>query len=167
MSEDQQQLHQTLWNIANDLRGNMDADDFRDYILGFIFYKYLSKKMSLHANVILKPDGLEYHEVIGHESEDILLQEIKLDAIQDEFEKFWQQEKVMALSKICEEEHLDKKQFNSLIESYVYNGQEPIRQDVFKCLDNRPSILKAREIGERIIVKMKKYVDVFIEGMVG
>ena len=73
----------------------------------------------------------------------------------------------MALSKICEEEHLDKKQFNSLIESYVYNGQEPIRQDVFKCLDNRPSILKAREIGERIIVKMKKYVDVFIEGMVG
>ena len=88
-----------------------------------------------------------------------------VDAIQDEFEKFWQQEKVMALSKICEEEHLDKKQFNSLIESYVYNGQEPIRQDVFKCLDNRPSILKAREIGERIIVKMKKYVDVFIEGM--
>ena len=44
MSEDQQQLHQTLWNIANDLRGNMDADDFRNYILGFIFYKYLSKK---------------------------------------------------------------------------------------------------------------------------
>ena len=81
MSEDQQQLHQILWNIANDLRGNMDADDFRDYILGFIFYKYLSKKMSLHANDILKPDGLEYHEVIGHESEDILLQEIKLDAL--------------------------------------------------------------------------------------
>lgn len=81
MSENQIELHQTLWNIANDLRGNMDPDDFRDYILGFIFYKYLSKKMSLHANVILKPDGLEYHEVIGHESEDILLQEIKLDAL--------------------------------------------------------------------------------------
>ncbi|WP_158837546.1 type I restriction-modification system subunit M [Polaribacter sp. L3A8] len=81
MSENQLQLHQTLWSIANDLRGNMDADDFRDYILGFIFYKYLSKKMSLHANVILKPDGLEYHEVIGHEAEEILLQEIKLDAL--------------------------------------------------------------------------------------
>lgn len=81
MSENQLQLHQTLWNIANDLRGNMDADDFRDYILGFIFYKYLSKKMALHANVILKPDGLEYHEVIGHAQEEILLQEIKLDAL--------------------------------------------------------------------------------------
>ena len=81
MSEDQQQLHQTLWNIANDLRGNMDADDFRDYILGFIFYKYLSRKMALHANKILKPDGLEYHEVIGHKMEKELIHEIKLDAL--------------------------------------------------------------------------------------
>jgi len=81
MSENQLQLHQTLWNIANDLRGNMDADDFRDYILGFIFYKYLSKKMSLHANVILKPDGLEYDEVIGHEQEEILFQEIKFSSL--------------------------------------------------------------------------------------
>ena len=71
----------------------------------------------------------------------------------------------MALSKICEEENLDQQQFNSLIESYIYNGQEPIRQDVFKCLDNRPSILKALEIGERIITKMKKYINIFIDGM--
>ncbi|MBO6880900.1 type I restriction-modification system subunit M [Winogradskyella sp.] len=81
MSEDQLKLHQTLWNIANDLRGNMDADDFRDYILGFIFYKYLSRKMELHANKILKPDGLDYHEVIGHPMQKELIHEIKLDAL--------------------------------------------------------------------------------------
>ena len=34
-------LEQQLWNIANELRGKMGADEFRDYILGFIFYKYL------------------------------------------------------------------------------------------------------------------------------
>ena len=40
MSEEQRrQLQQQLWNIANTLRGKMSADDFRDYILGFIFYK--------------------------------------------------------------------------------------------------------------------------------
>ena len=39
--------------------------------------------------------------------------------------------------------------------------------DVFKCLDNRPSILKAREIGERILDKMKEFVEVFVHGMVG
>ena len=57
MTEQKQQLEQQLWNIANTLRGKMDADDFRDYILGFIFYKYLSRKMELYANemvVILK-----------------------------------------------------------------------------------------------------------------
>ncbi|MFC0604275.1 type I restriction endonuclease subunit R [Winogradskyella pulchriflava] len=89
------------------------------------------------------------------------------DDISDEFEKFWQQEKVIALSKLCEDEGLDQLQFNALIDSYVYSGQEPIRDEVFKCLDNRPSILKAREIGERIILKMKEFVQVFLEGMTG
>ena len=81
MSEDQQQLHQTLWNIANDLRGNMDADDFRDYILGFIFYKYLSRKMTLHANKALAPDGLTYDQVMGHPQEAELLEALKNDAL--------------------------------------------------------------------------------------
>lgn len=45
MSQEQRrQLQQQLWNIANTLRGKMNADEFRDYILGFIFYKYLSEK---------------------------------------------------------------------------------------------------------------------------
>ena len=38
-AEQKQKLEQQLWNIANTLRGKMDADDFRDYILGFIFKK--------------------------------------------------------------------------------------------------------------------------------
>ncbi len=46
MSEDhKKQLEQQLWNIANTLRGKMNADEFRDYILGFIFYKYLAEKI--------------------------------------------------------------------------------------------------------------------------
>jgi len=61
MSEEQKrQLNQQLWNIANTLRGKMDADEFRDYILGFIFYKYLSEKMELYANDILKEDKIKY-----------------------------------------------------------------------------------------------------------
>ena len=89
------------------------------------------------------------------------------DAIEEEFEHYWQDEKVLALGKICEEEHLDKAQFKALIDAYIYSGQEPIRDAVFKCLDSRPSILKARDIGERILDKMKEYVEVFVNGMVG
>lgn len=64
MTEEQKkQLEQQLWNIADTLRGRMDADEFRDYILGFIFYKYLSEKMYMYANKILEPDGIKYDEI--------------------------------------------------------------------------------------------------------
>jgi type I restriction enzyme M protein len=76
-AEQKQKLEQQLWNIANTLRGKMDADDFRDYILGFIFYKYLSTKMNLYANTILKPDSLTFQEVENHPEKEVLLEEIK------------------------------------------------------------------------------------------
>jgi type I restriction enzyme M protein len=58
MSEDhKKELEKQLWNIANTLRGKMNADEFRDYILGFIFYKYLAEKMEIYANKILKEGG--------------------------------------------------------------------------------------------------------------
>src|SRR3954465_13722009 len=64
MSEDQKkQLETQLWNIANTLRGKMNADEFRDYILGFIFYKYLSEKMEIYANGILKQDKILYRDI--------------------------------------------------------------------------------------------------------
>ena len=87
------------------------------------------------------------------------------DLIEDEFEKFWQDQKVLALGKLCDDEHLDKAQFKSLIDAYIYSGREPIKDEVFQCLDNRPSILQARSIGDRIIAKMKDYVEVFVRGM--
>lgn len=89
------------------------------------------------------------------------------DTISDEFEKYWSDQKVLALEKLCEEENLDKEQFKALIDTYIYNEQEPLRDDVFKCLANRPSVLQARTIGERIISKMKEFVQVFVQGMVG
>lgn len=81
MSEEhKRQLEQQLWNIANTLRGKMDADEFRDYILGFIFYKYLSEKMELYANDILKEDKIKYLEI----SEDNAKGQQYLDAIREE-----------------------------------------------------------------------------------
>jgi type I restriction enzyme M protein len=85
--EQKQQLEQQLWNIANTLRGKMDADDFRDYILGFIFYKYLSRKMEMYANTILKPDGLSFHELEGHKQEAEYMEAVK-DAALDKLGYF-------------------------------------------------------------------------------
>lgn len=56
-----QQLQKQLWNIANDLRGKMGADEFRDYILGFIFFKYLSEKAVNFADALLADEGENLH----------------------------------------------------------------------------------------------------------
>jgi type I restriction enzyme M protein len=64
MSEDYKKvLEAQLWNIANTLRGKMNADEFRDYILGFIFYKYLSEKMNIFADEILKQDNVKFRDI--------------------------------------------------------------------------------------------------------
>lgn len=53
-------LHTRLWAIANDLRGNMEASEFKNYILGLIFYKYLSEKVEDRANKLLEEDNITY-----------------------------------------------------------------------------------------------------------
>lgn len=84
VSEDQKkQLQTQLWNIANELRGKMGADEFRDYILGFIFYKYLSEKIELKANDWLKPDGLTYEQVLGHPKEGEYIAAVEKAAIDE------------------------------------------------------------------------------------
>lgn len=60
------ELEKQLWNIANELRGNIDPNEFKSYILGFIFLKYLSIKMENYANKLLR-DGEETIEYIDIE----------------------------------------------------------------------------------------------------
>jgi type I restriction enzyme M protein len=61
--EQKKKLEQKLWDIANELRGKMNADEFRDYILGFIFYKYLSERLHIYADGILKDEGHKFLEL--------------------------------------------------------------------------------------------------------
>jgi type I restriction enzyme M protein len=53
---DQKQLGKTLWNIADTLRGAMNADDFRDYMLSFLFLRYLSDNYETAAKKELGSD---------------------------------------------------------------------------------------------------------------
>jgi type I restriction enzyme M protein len=80
VEQHQQELKKQLWNIANTLRGNMSADDFRDYILGLIFYKYLSDKLNRYANVLLQEDGITFADIDDTTADG---QEI-LDAVKEE-----------------------------------------------------------------------------------
>jgi len=82
MSEEQKkQLEQQLWNIANTLRGKMDADEFRDYILGFIFYKYLSDKQLQYANIQLEGEDVNDFLNLTNEEDIEAIRELSLESL--------------------------------------------------------------------------------------
>ena len=60
--QQQSDLHARLWSIANTLRGTMEAYDFKNYILGLIFYRYLSENVEGRASKLLEEDGISYTE---------------------------------------------------------------------------------------------------------
>jgi type I restriction enzyme M protein len=62
--QDQKQLGKTLWNIADQLRGAMNADDFRDYMLSFLFLRYLSDNYEQAAK---KELGSDYPTAVNGE----------------------------------------------------------------------------------------------------
>ena len=85
MTEEQKRLlRDALWKIANDLRGKMDADEFRDYILGFIFFRYLSERMQMYANVILAADDITYGSIReGTDEGEEILDAIRSEAVEE------------------------------------------------------------------------------------
>ncbi len=65
--QQQAELHKKLWSIANDLRGNMDASEFRNYILGLIFYRFLSEKAEQEYADALSGEDITYQEAWADE----------------------------------------------------------------------------------------------------
>ena len=61
------ELAKQLWAIANEFRGNMDASEFKNYILGLIFYRYLSERTENYMDELLKDDGISYREALEDE----------------------------------------------------------------------------------------------------
>ena len=44
------ELHKTIWRIANDLRGSVDGWDFKSYVLGMLFYRFISENLTAYVN---------------------------------------------------------------------------------------------------------------------
>ena len=58
------ELSNQIWSICNDLRGGMDANEFRNYILGTIFYRYLSERTEMYMQDLLKEMEAQYDLVL-------------------------------------------------------------------------------------------------------
>lgn len=80
MSE-KQILEQKLWDIANTLRGRINADEYRNYILGFIFFKYLSEKQHHYANTLLADETIKEYTLIKDEETLMAIKEESLHTL--------------------------------------------------------------------------------------
>jgi type I restriction enzyme M protein len=56
------ELHKTIWRIANDLRGSVDGWDFKSYVLGILFYRFISENLSSYLNELERQAGQENFE---------------------------------------------------------------------------------------------------------
>src|SRR5690554_5115425 len=64
-------LHRSIWNIANILRGSVDGWDFKQYVLGLLFYRYISENLTQYINNIQHSAGAEYEDFnYAHISDD-------------------------------------------------------------------------------------------------
>ena len=77
----QAELQKQLWSIANSLRGNMDANDFKNYILGLIFYRYLSENLVNYVENVMLRNKIKYADMFKDKEQ---AQEFKSDLIEEE-----------------------------------------------------------------------------------
>jgi type I restriction enzyme M protein len=71
-SAERAELHKTIWKIANDLRGSVDGWDFKSYVLGMLFYRFISENLSSYLNAQEKQAGdagFDYAELSDDKAE--------------------------------------------------------------------------------------------------
>ncbi|MDF0718366.1 type I restriction endonuclease subunit R [Muricauda sp. 334s03] len=88
------------------------------------------------------------------------------DNIPQEFEKFWTEEQKKAFETFVKEENLSSERTQKLIEDYLYAEREPLRDELLNLIEgDKPSVLKRKTIGDRLLKKVINFVDTFINGM--
>lgn len=65
----QNELHKTIWKMANELRGAVDGWDFKQYVLGIMFYRYISENLANYINASEEEQGFDYASLSDEEAE--------------------------------------------------------------------------------------------------
>jgi len=67
--QERAELHRTIWKIANDLRGSVDGWDFKQYVLGMLFYRFISENLTNHINDMEPDKDFDYSKISDKEAE--------------------------------------------------------------------------------------------------
>lgn len=63
------ELHKAIWKIANNLRGSVDGWDFKQYVLGFLFYRFISENLTNYINKLEPDDNFDYAKLSDEQAE--------------------------------------------------------------------------------------------------
>lgn len=85
--------------------------------------------------------------------------------IGEEFEAYWNEEKQKAVKELSETEGLDLNGLQKIIGDYLFTEKTPMRDDVIEIMNKRPALKERASISERIISKIKAFVETFIDGV--
>ena len=70
---EREELHRTIWKIANELRGSVDGWDFKQYVLGLLFYRFISENIEHYVNENQRKAGIENFEYRNISDEQALM----------------------------------------------------------------------------------------------
>ncbi|NDV17714.1 HsdR family type I site-specific deoxyribonuclease [Muricauda sp. TY007] len=87
------------------------------------------------------------------------------ELVANEFESFWTVEKKKAILQLAKEENLDYQKLVDLVSNYLFTEKEPLRDSIIAVMNERPSLRERATSSDRILGKIKDFVETFIDGM--
>lgn len=83
----------------------------------------------------------------------------------EEFDAYWEAEKQKALEAMSVEEGLKREGLDQVVASYLFTEKTPMRDDVIEIMEKRPALRERRSVADRVIEKVKSFVETFIDGV--
>ena len=83
----------------------------------------------------------------------------------EEFDAYWEAEKQKALEAMSVEEGLKREGLDQVVASYLFTEKTPMRDDVINIMEKRPALRERRSVADRVIEKVKSFVETFIDGV--
>jgi len=114
-------------------------------------------------NIIAGQEHLRSKRELIEEFIDSHLMGIAVDDIDDEFERFWEEQKVGEFGTLCEDEGLVEEEVRAVVETYLYDQRKPLADDIAKTLQAKPKLLERKKIIPRVLDKIMEHIEKFYE----
>jgi len=91
---------------------------------------------------------------------------LETDDLSEAFDRFWTAEQTKAFKDLCFEERLSAEKVEKLIDNILYSERTPLRDELLGLIEGtKPTILERKSVGDRILEKINKFVETFMNGM--